>query len=64
MSYLYSLFANQVEDFCEDNPIENCNHELLKFGLKKLKDMSEDHLDMMDPYQRGADALGNLIVCL
>ncbi|XP_045465853.1 rhythmically expressed gene 5 protein [Harmonia axyridis] len=54
MSYLYSMFANQVEEFCESSNMKNCNHELLKYGLDKLKDMSEDHLDTMDPYQRGA----------
>ncbi|KAK9874184.1 hypothetical protein WA026_002537 [Henosepilachna vigintioctopunctata] len=54
MSYLYSMFANQVDDFCEKANMKNCNHELLKYGLDKLKDMPEDHLDTMDPYQRGA----------
>lgn len=51
------MFANQVEDFCEFSDMHNCNRELLKFGLGKLKDMPEDHLDTMDPYQRGAHTL-------
>ncbi|RZC39784.1 rhythmically expressed gene 5 protein [Asbolus verrucosus] len=54
MSYLYSMFANQVDEFCEKSSMDNCNKELLKYGLGKLKDMPEDHLDVMDPYQRGA----------
>lgn len=55
MSYLYSMFANQVEEFCEFSENKNCNQELLKYGLKQLKAMPEDHLDGMDPYQRGAN---------
>jgi hypothetical protein len=55
MSYLYSMFANQVDEFCEKSTMVNCNKELLKYGLGKLKDMPEDHLDVMDPYQRGAN---------
>ncbi|KYB27120.1 rhythmically expressed gene 5 protein [Tribolium castaneum] len=55
MSYLYSMFANQVEQFCGKSTMANCNKELLKYGLGKLKDMPEDHLDVMDPYQRGAN---------
>ncbi|XP_044261391.1 rhythmically expressed gene 5 protein [Tribolium madens] len=55
MSYLYSMFANQVEQFCGKSTMVNCNKELLKYGLGKLKDMPEDHLDVMDPYQRGAN---------
>lgn len=54
MSYLYSTFANQVDDFCENVKMTDCNRELLKYGLNKLKDMPEDHLDTMDPYQRNA----------
>lgn len=55
MSYLYSMFANQVEEFCEFSEMNNCNNELLNYGLKKLKIMPNDHLDNMDPYQRGAN---------
>jgi len=57
MSYLYSMFANQVEEFCDTVDMNNCNQELLKYGLNKLKEMPEDHLDTMDPYQRGANTL-------
>lgn len=57
MSYLYSMFANQVEEFCEFSEIPNCNRELLKYGLRKLKNLPEDHLDVMDPYQRGANSI-------
>lgn len=55
MSYLYSMFANQVEEFCEFSEMNNCNNELLNYGLKQLKVMPNDHLDSMDPYQRGAN---------
>nr|CAI5833110.1 unnamed protein product [Callosobruchus analis] len=55
MSFLYSMFANQVEGFCETSEVENCNRELLKYGLNRLKGMSDELLDALDPYQRGAD---------
>ena len=60
MSYLYSMFANQVDEFCGKSTMANCNKELLKYGLGKLKDMPEDHLDVMDPYQRGANDISKL----
>lgn len=67
MSYLYSMFANQVDGFCESSELPDCNQELLKYGLRKLKDMSEDHLDFMDPYQRNANNISKypiLVFCL
>ncbi|KAK4877812.1 hypothetical protein RN001_010318 [Aquatica leii] len=57
LSYLYSMFAYQVEEFCEFSEMTNCNQDLLKYGLNKLKDMTEDKIDTMDPYQRGATSL-------
>lgn len=56
MSHLYSTFAKQVSAYCKsssDNPAQ-CKRELLMYGLGKLHDMNEAHLDSMDPYQRGA----------
>ncbi|KAJ8968017.1 hypothetical protein NQ314_002521 [Rhamnusium bicolor] len=55
MSFLYSLFANQVDSFCESSTLKNCNRQLLKYGLNTLKGMPEEVLDGMDPYQRGAN---------
>lgn len=57
MAYLYSLFKNQVDEFCEFSEMENCINELTKYGLKKLREMPENKLDEMDPYQRGASAI-------
>ncbi|KAK5638696.1 hypothetical protein RI129_012991 [Pyrocoelia pectoralis] len=57
LSYLYSMFAYQVEEFCEFSETSNCNQDLLKYGLAKLKLMTEDRLDNMDPYQRGASSI-------
>ncbi|CAH1118532.1 unnamed protein product [Phaedon cochleariae] len=54
MSFLYSMFANQVENFCDTSTMENCNQKLLKYGLDKLKTLPEEYMDAMDPYQRGA----------
>ncbi|CAG9857434.1 unnamed protein product [Phyllotreta striolata] len=55
MSFLYSVFAKQVEHFCEESSLDNCNRQLLKYGLDKLKNLPEEYLDSMDPYQRGAN---------
>lgn len=57
MAYLYNTFVNQVEEFCNFSSKEDCNKELLKHGLKNLHGMPEDHLDSMDPFQRGANTL-------
>ncbi|KAB0791688.1 hypothetical protein PPYR_03488 [Photinus pyralis] len=57
LSYLYSMFAYQVEEFCEFSEAADCSQDLLKYGLAKLKSMPEDSLDTMDPYQRGASSI-------
>lgn len=57
MAYLYSMFKNQVEEYCEFSEMDNCVDELTRFGLKRLREMSEIHLDEMDPYQRGASSM-------
>ncbi|KAJ8916498.1 hypothetical protein NQ315_000140, partial [Exocentrus adspersus] len=58
-SFLYSLFANQVDSFCDTATatVKNCNQELLKYGLTTLKNMPEDVLDATDPYQRNANTI-------
>lgn len=56
-SFLYSMFASQVESFCDLSAMKNCNVELLKYGLNKLKKTPEDSLDNMDPYQRNANKI-------
>ncbi|XP_060534249.1 rhythmically expressed gene 5 protein [Cylas formicarius] len=54
-SYIYSLFAHQVENHCEGSNVPECGRRLLKYGLGTLKNMPEERLDAMDPYQRGAN---------
>lgn len=54
-SFIYSLFANQVERFCDNSVIPSCNRQLLKYGLGTLRNLSDEQLDAMDPYQRGAN---------
>lgn len=57
MSHLYSMFAKQVSSHCkgsQDMPTNMCKRNLLMYGINKLQDMNESHLDSMDPYQRGA----------
>lgn len=62
MAYLYSMFKNQVEEYCEFSEMENCVDELTRFGLKRLRELSENHLDEMDPYQRGASSISEYLV--
>ncbi|XP_019877859.2 rhythmically expressed gene 5 protein-like [Aethina tumida] len=50
-SYLYSVFARDVEKVCSSVPTPNCLQDTLKYGLDKLKAMSEEDLDGLDPYQ-------------
>lgn len=57
MAYLYSMFKNQVEEYCEFSELENCVDELTRHGLKRLRELSENNLDEMDPYQRGASSM-------
>ncbi|XP_030754944.1 rhythmically expressed gene 5 protein [Sitophilus oryzae] len=54
-SFIYSMFANQVERFCDGSDLTNCNRRLLKYGLGILRNLPEERLDAMDPYQRGAN---------
>lgn len=66
MSHLYSTFAKQVQSYCKtssDNAV-HCKRELLMYGLGKLQDMSESHLDSMDPYQRGASDISKFALNL
>lgn len=56
-AYLYSMFKNQVEEYCDFSEMENCVDELTRYGLKRLREISENHLDEMDPYQRGASSI-------
>lgn len=55
------MFASQVESFCESSPMKNCNVDLLKYGLNKLKHLPEDYLDAMDPYQRDANKISKYL---
>lgn len=64
MAYLYAQFINQVEDFCSYSQMSNCRKELTKHGLAKLHSMPEDHLDLMDPFQRGAHNISKYLLLL
>lgn len=59
MSHLYTMFAKQVQSYCKSNvnvlTVAQCKRNLLMYGITKLQDMSESHLDVMDPYQRNAN---------
>lgn len=61
MGYLYSMFKNQVDEFCEFSEMDNCKDELTRYGLKRLREMDENSLDEMDPYQRGANSISKYL---
>ncbi|CAH0548718.1 unnamed protein product [Brassicogethes aeneus] len=56
-SFIYSLFAKEVENYCELLKVKSCNTDLLKYGLDRIDSLSELELDSLDPYQREADDL-------
>lgn len=60
MSHLYSMFAQQVSAYCKgkgDGDASQCKKNMMMYGVTKLNDMEESHLDQMDPYQRNADTI-------
>lgn len=61
MAYLYAQFTNQVDNYCEFSEMPNCNKDLIKFGISKLHAMPDEHLDRMDPYQRGANNISKYL---
>lgn len=66
MSHLYTMFAKQVSSYCknsQDMPTNMCKRNLLMYGINKLQDMNESHLDSMDPYQRGATDISKYCRC-
>lgn len=51
------MFAKEVSKYCKSNAdrtVAKCKHDLLHYGVLKLEEMNESHLDAMDPYQRSA----------
>ncbi|CAH0383545.1 unnamed protein product [Bemisia tabaci] len=57
VNHLFKMFANQVTVFCTESSMPDCNKRLLMYGRWNLEKMGDDHLDEMDPYQRGATKL-------
>ena len=61
MSHLYSMFAKQVQVYCKGKGSgeakESCKNNMMVYGVTKLNDMEESHLDLMDPYQRNANTI-------
>lgn len=52
------MFAKEVSKYCKinaDTTVTKCKHDLLAFGVGKLENMNDSHLDAMDPYQRSAN---------
>lgn len=58
MSHLFNLFVQQVEKHCATRPEPDCSKLLMVYGLTNLAKMEDESLDGMDPYQRGANELG------
>lgn len=46
-----------MEKLCSSNYDSNCLKDNLKYGLDKLKTLSDEQLDLLDPYQRGGNNL-------
>lgn len=60
MSHLYSMFAKQVQTYCKskrDGDASQCKKNMMLYGVAKLSEMEESHLDQMDPYQRNANII-------
>lgn len=60
MSHLYSMFAKQVQTYCKSKTSGDsdlCKKNMMLYGISKLNDMEESHLDQMDPYQRNANII-------
>lgn len=59
MNTLYSMFAKQVQNYCKESmnggDASHCKKNMMMYGVAKLNDMEESHLDTMDPYQRNAE---------
>lgn len=55
MSRLFNVFVKQVEGYCGDSSMPDCNKALILYGMANLAKMEDHHLDTMDPYQRGAN---------
>ncbi|XP_046400188.1 rhythmically expressed gene 5 protein isoform X2 [Ischnura elegans] len=54
MSRLFNVFVKQVEGYCGESSMPDCNKALILYGMTNLAKMEDHHLDTMDPYQRGA----------
>jgi len=60
MSHLYSMFAKQVQTYCKSKTSGDsaqCKKNMMLYGVSKLNEMEESHLDQMDPYQRNANII-------
>ncbi|XP_073974263.1 rhythmically expressed gene 5 [Rhodnius prolixus] len=55
MSHLFNMFVKQVAEHCNSSNMPDCQKVLLVYGLTNLAKMEDDSLDIMDPYQRGAN---------
>jgi hypothetical protein len=58
------MFAKQVQNYCKGKTgasAAQCKKNMMLYGITKLNDMEESHLDKMDPYQRNAN---NIRKCL
>lgn len=55
------MFAKQVQAYCQgkvDGDASQCKKNMMLYGVGKLNEMEESHLDQMDPYQRNANNIG------
>ncbi|XP_071449733.1 rhythmically expressed gene 5 protein [Hetaerina americana] len=57
MSRLFNMFVKQVDGYCGESSMPDCNKALILYGMANLAKMEDHHLDTMDPYQRGASGI-------
>lgn len=55
------MFAKQVQTYCKSkasgSDSAQCKKNMMLYGISKLNEMEESHLDLMDPYQRNANTI-------
>lgn len=61
MSHLYKIFSQQVEKYCSRSSMPDCNKNFLVTGMQKLATISNDRLDLLDPYQRDSEDMSKFI---
>lgn len=57
MSRLFDRFKLQAENYCSHSSMPDCIKNLLVTASQKLASLSNDQLDLLDPYQRNSEEM-------